>query len=156
MGARRKLELVPVEEPPGDAQMTAERAHEWSAGQKLCRRRKRHHWRAHTAYAHGDINQPGTLIDVTERCPDCRNQRQADHIVTALRWGGTGIRMVDDKWKMIYLDVNGVPYLLEKGSQPLSDDLRNEMYAAEFANRRITYVDDDPDTEIVKKTRRKK
>lgn len=143
MGRTGLLKLVPVEPAPGDEEMTRERASQWSEGQRLCRRRKRHHWKPHTAIVHGDdMQRPGTLIEITERCPDCRNQRRADHVVRVSRYGNVTIHRVNETWQMLYLEVGDVPYLLEKGSQAVSEDLRDEMYAQEFMTRpgRVSYV----------------
>lgn len=140
-----KLVTTALDDVPGDAEMTKERAKQWSAGQRKCRRRKRHHWsRFHSVVYGPDVNRPGTRITVIERCPDCRNRREADHLVTAVGKKSRGLRQVDD-WKTIYLDVDGVPYLLEKGSQRVTDELREELYAEEFFEHsgRLTYVDEE-------------
>lgn len=149
MPTKAALQLVMenLEEPPGDPEKTRDRANQWSAGQKLCRRRKRHHWRRFHSVVYGpDINRPGTRVEVIERCPDCRNRRHADHLVTAIGKNGRGLRQVGD-WITEYLDVDGVPYLLEKGSQRVTDELREELYAKEFFDHtgKLTYVDEEAD-----------
>ena len=141
------LQVVALDEPPGDADLTRRRADAWSEGQKLCRRRKRHNWRRFHSVVYGpDVNRPGTRISIIEQCPDCRNRHQADHIVVAIGKTGRGLRQLE-KWRTIYRDVNGVPYLLDKGSQPVTDDLREEMYAAEFFKNpgKLNHVDEDDD-----------
>lgn len=146
-------------EPVGDAFKTRERIAQWSEGQLLCRRRKRHHWARFTSTIYGrrafdcDVNDlpTGTRISVVERCPSCLNRRRADHLVIELgRYKGKngagdvvskGLRMAEP-WTMIYIEVKDVPYLLDPGSQSITDDLREEIYAAEFFAHpgRISYA----------------
>ncbi|MFF1820362.1 hypothetical protein ACFVWG_23860 [Kribbella sp. NPDC058245] len=146
MAKPQLLKPVAVEDLPGDPDKTRERAKKWSAGQKLCRRRKRHHWKRFHSIAYGkDINRPGTRVKIVERCPDCTNRRSADHQVISLGKRSRGLRRLDDHWVIEYRDVNGIPYLLEKGSQAIWEDLVDELYADEFyANPgRVIYVADE-------------
>lgn len=145
--AALQLVMTDLEEPPGDADLTRKRATEWTPGQKKCRRRKRHHWgRFHSIVYGPDVNRPGTRVHVIESCPDCKNRRAADHLVIAIGKNSRGLRRMED-WATIYREVNGVPYLLDKGSQAVTDELREELYAEEFFAQtgKLTYVDEEAD-----------
>lgn len=141
------LKVVPLEELPGDPELTRDRVSQWSAGQKVCRTRGRHHWRKDRDRVYGtDANRPGTRVTRVQVCPDCKNKREADHVVVSLGKASRGLRRVED-WHTIYVEVKGVPYLLDKGSQRITDDLREEMVAEEFfadTTKRI-YVDESED-----------
>jgi hypothetical protein len=117
---------------------------DWSEGQKLCRARRRHHWKRFTVTVHGvDPNRLGTRMNIVQRCPDCLNRRHADFVRTA-----RGVRQMDD-WKPDYREVDGVPYLLPKGAQPVTDELREELIAGEYftpdgtLKGKVNYVDDE-------------
>lgn len=141
------LRVVEDVEPVGDADMTHLRMTEWSKGQKVCRMRGRHNWKKWQDRVHGtDVNRPGTIITRIQMCPDCKNRREADHMVIALRFNkdSRGLRKLE-KWVMVYREVDGVPYLLDKGSQRVTEELREEMIGADFFadTSKVIYVDDD-------------
>lgn len=99
---------------------------EWTPGQKRCRGRKRHNWIAGTVFEHADY------WDVVEQCSHCRNRRRADFVPTT-----HGMRQVT-KWKPDYRQ----NYLLPKGAMRITEDLQDELVAADIMSRKIVPVDD--------------
>lgn len=124
----KALQLVSVEEPTGDIELTREAMAGWKEGQKRCRARKRHNWGPFTVYAHG------AWYDVVEQCSHCRNRRSADFVRTP-----HGLRKAT-KWKADYRE----GYLLPKGAVPLryDDDLMDELTESDILSRKVVAVDD--------------
>jgi hypothetical protein len=141
-------------------------------GNASCRRRRHHHWERYDSVIYGrrafneaDLKDLpiGTRINIIERCPSCKNKRQADHLVyergrSRVRDPQTGklvteidkgLRIVDERWMPIYGEVKNVPYLLDPGSQPLTIEMREELYAAEFFESpgRVSYVVEGDDAD---------
>jgi hypothetical protein len=112
--------------PPGDESKTREAMSEWTEGQKRCRGRKRHNWGAGTVFEHANH------FEVVEQCSHCRNRRSAEFVPTT-----HGLRQVD-KWKPVYRD----GYLLPKGAMRITEDLQDELVAADILSRKIVPVDD--------------
>lgn len=129
---KEKLRLVEQQQPaadppPGDESLTLEAMAGWKEGQRRCRGRKRHNWGPYTVYEHG------TFWDVVEQCSHCRNRRHAPFVPTA-----RGMRK-NDKWKPDYRD----GYLLPKGAMRITEDLQDELTAADILSRRIVEVPDE-------------
>lgn len=128
MPTKAALQLVSIEEPPGDIELTREAIAGWKEGQKRCRARKRHNWGPFTVYAHG------SWYEVVEQCSHCRNRRAAEFVKTP-----RGLRKATG-WKADYRD----GYLLPKGATPLRLDegLMDELTASDILTRKMVAVDD--------------
>lgn len=147
-----KLVTHALEEPPGDADLTREAVAGMSKGQKICRTRGHHLWHRKQDRVYGtDANRPGTRITRIQKCNDCRNLRERDFVVISLGKDSRGLRALDDKWHLTYVEVmvDGVPtpYLLPKGSQRMTEELRELLRAEEFfaSDKGVIYVEDEED-----------
>jgi len=150
MPRKPQLQLVMenLEEPPGDPELTREHVAGMSPGQKVCRTRGHHVWSKFQDRVHGtDANRPGTRITRIQKCNDCKNRRERDFVVVTLGKNSRGLRKLDDKWHLTYVEVRGVPYLLPKGSQRFTEELRELLLAEQFfaETKGIIYVNDEDD-----------
>lgn len=141
-----KLVTHQLEDPPGDPDLTREHVNGLSEGQKRCRTRGTHKWTRFQDRVYGpDANRPGTRITRVQRCSDCLNRRERDFVVVSLGKDSRGLRKLDDKWHLVYVEVKGQPYLLPRGAQRITEDLRELLLAEEFfsATKGVIYVDDE-------------
>lgn len=146
--AALQLVMENLEEPPGDPEQTREFVAGLSKGQKICRTRGHHLWAKLQDQVHGtDANRPGTRITRIQRCRDCRNKRERDFMVISLGKNSRGLRKLDDKWHLTYVEVNGKPYLLPRGAQRITEELRELMLGEEFFadTKGIIYVPEGDD-----------
>jgi hypothetical protein len=115
------------ETPPGDESITREAVSSWSSGQRRCRGRRRHNWGPANVFQHAQY------YEVVERCSHCGNRRSAEFVPTTY-----GLRKTTP-WKPLYRD----GYLLPKGAMPITEDLQDELVAADILSRKIVEVDDE-------------
>jgi hypothetical protein len=136
---------VRFEDPQGDPEARQEQISLWSEGQKECRAKRQHLYKAIGLTVYGkkvtDRNDipVGTRINIIERCRRCMSVgREADHVTTA-----RGVRPLED-WKPHYGEYKGVEYLLRKGSGRLDDgdveELKGHLY---LDNARLKFVPDN-------------
>lgn len=76
--------------------------------------------------------QHAQYYEVIEQCSHCRNRRSAEFVAT-----NYGLRKTT-KWKPVYKD----GYLLPKGAMAITEDIQDELVAADIFSRRIVEVDD--------------
>jgi len=141
-----KLVTTALDDPPGDPEVTREHVANMTKGQKVCRTRGHHMWHRKQDRVHGtDANRPGTRITRIQKCNDCRNLRERDFVVVSLGKDSRGLRALDDKWHLTYVEVNGKPYLIPKGGQRMTEELRELLRAEEFFadTKGIIYVNDE-------------
>lgn len=147
--AALQLVMTNLEEPPGDPEITKDHISGMSPGQKLCRTRGHHLWTKFQDRVHGtDANRPGTRITRIQKCNDCKNRRERDFVVVALGKTSRGLRKLDPKWYLVYVEVKGVPYLLPKGSQRITEELRELLLGEQFfadTTKGVVYVPEDED-----------
>jgi hypothetical protein len=146
-----KLVTTALEEPPGDPDITRKHVADLSPGQKRCRARGHHIWTKKQDRVYGtDANRPGTRVTRIQKCNDCKNQRERDFVVVSLGKNSRGLRKLDDKWHLTYVEVKVdgvmVPYLIPKGGQRITEELRELLMGEEFfadTTKGVIYVNDD-------------
>ena len=107
--------------------LVAEAMESWTPGQRACRARRHHNWRASTVFLHS--GQGADWYEVTEVCTSCKNHRRRemdDRGYWVTRWG---IRYSGG-------------YLLPKGSGGVSEDQSARLRLKDIQARRITMVKD--------------
>lgn len=77
--------------------------------------------------------QHSQYFEVIEQCSHCRNRRSAEFVATTY-----GMRKMT-KWKPVYRE----GYLLPKGAMPITEDIQDELVAADILSRKIVEVEDD-------------
>ena len=126
----RSLKVVTEDDQPkGDASLTQEAMASWREGQRRCRARKRHNWGPYTVWEYRNHYL------VVEQCSHCRNRRSAEFVKTAF-----GLRKATD-WQPEYRE----GYLLPRGAMRITEDLHDELTAADILSRKILEAPDYED-----------